>query len=112
MPLEMPEEDWKRLREFYKLGLERFCKRVLQDVEQLNAGTPLSYHQRYLDLYKLIESRDETLGSIFNDNLMRSRAIELAIMLREESLMFDDEFSQLTPPTREKLNYLLSRRMA
>ena len=73
MPLEMPEEDWKRLREFYKTGLERYCKCVLEEVASLNTGTPQSYHQRYLELYKLIERKDKLLGSIFNDNLRRSQ---------------------------------------
>jgi len=42
MTLEMPEGDWKRLRGFHQSGLERYCKRVLEEVAQLNAGTPLS----------------------------------------------------------------------
>jgi hypothetical protein len=110
MPLEMPESDWKRLREFYKTGLERFCNGVLEAVEHLNAGTPLSYHQRYLDLYKLIEKRDKELGFIFNDNLRRSRAVELALMLKRENLMTDEEFEQFSLHTQELLRSLLNHR--
>jgi len=108
MPLEMPEEDWKRLRDFYKSGLERYCRRVLEAVNQLNDGTPLSYHQRYLELYRLIERKDKKLGLIFNDNLRRSRAVELALMLRRESLMLDDEFEQFTPQTQHLIDSLLA----
>jgi hypothetical protein len=106
----MPEADWKRLREFYKTGLERYCKRVLEEVKRLNAGTPLSYHQRYLDLYKLIEKRDKELGFIFNDNLRRSRAVELALTLKRENLMTDEEFDQFSPQTQELLRSLLNHR--
>jgi hypothetical protein len=111
MPLEMPEADWKRLRGFYKSGLERYCKRVLEEVERLNTGIPLSFHERYLDLYKLIESRDKELGLIFNDNLRRSRAVELALMLKRESLMSVDEFEQFSPQTQDLLNSLLNHRL-
>jgi len=111
MPLEMPEGDWKRLREFYKFGLERYCKRILEEVEQLNTGTPLSYHQSYLDLYRLIERKDKKLGYIFNDNLRRSRAVELSLTLRREKLMLDSEFEEFSQPTQDLIQSLLSHRL-
>jgi hypothetical protein len=111
MPLEMPEGDWKRLRDLYNSGLERYCQRVLEEVNQLNAGTLPSYHQRYLELYRLIERKDKQLGVLFNDNLRRSRAVELALMLRRESLMQDDEFEQFSPQTQHLIDSLLANRM-
>lgn len=111
MPLEMPESDWKRLREFYKSGLERYCKRVLEEVGRLNTGTPLSYHQRYIEIYRLIERKDKQLGFIFNDNLRRSRAVELALMLRREALMPDEEFEQFSPQTQHLINRFLDNKL-
>ena len=111
MPLEMPESDWKRLREFYKSALERFCQITLSEISELNTGIPLSYHQRYLEVYKLIDSKDKELGDIFNDNLRRSRAVELALMLRRESLMTDAEFEQFSGQTQNLLNSLLNQNL-
>jgi hypothetical protein len=37
MTREINESDWKLLRQFQPLALERFCQRVLAEVEQLTA---------------------------------------------------------------------------
>ncbi len=43
-----PESDWKIFRELREVALERFCKRVLEELELLWQDASGSYHERYL----------------------------------------------------------------
>ena len=49
-PHDFPESDWKVFRELRELALERFCERVLDDIEPLRLNTSRNYHERYLAL--------------------------------------------------------------
>lgn len=61
------ESDWKLFRKLHPVALERFCAQILNEIETVNADVGKSSHQRYLDIYKIIERRDKELSEIFND---------------------------------------------
>ena len=105
MSQDLPESDWKLLRKFHAAALERFCKNILDKVDQLNTGTPISWHQRYLELYKLIENGDQELGTVFND-LRRSKALIQLLALRSRDLLTEDEFAEFTTETQDKVKFL------
>jgi hypothetical protein len=42
--LEMKELDWKILRRVHPLALERFCKRVLAEIDRISGEGAKSYH--------------------------------------------------------------------
>jgi hypothetical protein len=48
------EPDWKVFRELQRVALDRFCQRVLAEVERLIADSQKTNHEHYLALYKLI----------------------------------------------------------
>jgi hypothetical protein len=62
MMRDIKESDWKRLRDLKSVALERFCDRVLSDLDRARTDATSTSHQRYLAIYRLIEQRDKELG--------------------------------------------------
>jgi hypothetical protein len=112
VPRTIAEADWKVLRRLHPLALERFCERVLAEIERVthlsaqSAQSAQSAHQRYLDIFKTIEQRDREIASIFDDP-KRSNALTMLARMRSEGLLMEDEFSSLSPETRGAIQLLL-----
>ncbi len=100
------ETDWKVLRRLHPLALERFCKRVLAEIDPVIQVRAQSAHQRYLGIFKIIEQRDREMASIFDDP-RRSNALGMLAKFRSEGLLTEDEFSSLSPETRSAIQLLL-----
>lgn len=100
------EADWKVLRRLHPLALERFCERVLAEIERVIGISAESAHQRYLDIFQIIEQRDREVASIFNDP-KRSNALAMLARIRSEGLLTEDEFSSFTSETRNAMQLLL-----
>ena len=106
VPRTIAEADWKVLRRLHPLALERFCERVLAEIERVTHLSAQSAHQRYLDIFKTIEQRDREIASIFDDP-KRSNALTMLARMRSEGLLMEDEFSSLSPETRGAIQLLL-----
>jgi hypothetical protein len=63
MPAQIKESDWKTFRKLHSVALERFCRRVLVEIERINSDYAKSSHQRYLDIFDLIQRRNREIGS-------------------------------------------------
>jgi hypothetical protein len=100
------EADWKVLRRLHPLALERFCERVLAEVEQVMQNRTQSPHQRYLHIFRIVEQRDRDIARLFNDP-RRSQALTMLAGIRSEGLLTDDEFSALSADTRGAIEMLL-----
>lgn len=72
------EADWKVLRRLHPLALERFCERVLAEIEQVTQDRTRSAHQRYVDVFRIVERRDRDVARLFDD-LRRSQALTMLI---------------------------------
>lgn len=99
------EPDWKLLRQLHPLALERFCQRVLSDIEGLAQDSAKTNHERYLAIYRLIQQRDSELAEIFNDQ-RRSTAIEKLARMRALNLVTDDEMARFSPDIRQIVQFL------
>lgn len=100
------EADWKVLRRLHPLALERFCERVLAEIEQVTQNRTQSAHQRYIDIFKIVEQRDRDIARLFNDP-KRSQALTMLTGIRSEGLLSDDEFSALSLETRNAIEMQL-----
>jgi len=106
VPRTIAEADWKLLRRVHPLALERYCERVLAEIERVTHNSTQSTHQRYLDIFKIVEQRDREMARIFNDP-KRSNALTLLARIRSVGLLTEDEFSSLSPETRSAIELLL-----
>lgn len=100
------EADWKVLRRLHPLALERFCERVLAEIEQVTKSRMQSAHQRYVDIYRIVEQGDRDIARLFNDP-KRSQALTMLTGIRSEGLLTDDELSASSPETRSAIEMLL-----
>ena len=64
---EIPEPDWKILRQLHAVALDRFCRRVLEEVGRITADEKRSTHERYLDLFDYINNQNEDMAATFDD---------------------------------------------
>jgi hypothetical protein len=89
------ELDWKHFRQLHPIALERFCQKILTEVESVNADDSKSFHQRYLDIIKIIERRDKELANAFND-IRRSTALMQLISIYGLGLLTEAELSSFS----------------
>jgi hypothetical protein len=104
-PHDFPESDWKVFRELRELALERFCKRVLEDLEPLLRDTSRNHHQRYLDVFRFLQARDEELARAFNDS-GRSRMVFQLAAITAYRLVEPHELERFTERTRASVEFL------
>jgi hypothetical protein len=107
---EIPQSDWKLLRRFHENALERYCKATIEAVGRLCLGTPSKFHEKYLEIYELVDRNNEELGSIFDNMLRRSVAIDHILTLRSSGLMTDEEFRQFSPNVQNWIIRILDDR--
>jgi hypothetical protein len=62
MEHEFSESDWRTFRELRQVALERFCKRVLEQVPRFSAASERTYHERYLELFRWLGERNNELA--------------------------------------------------
>ncbi len=103
---QIKESDWKILRQLSAVALERFCEKVLSEVEAIRADNSKSIHQRYLDVFQLMRKRDKELAQAF-DNLRRSTALEQLILMKAHGLITDEEFSRFSQETQDAVKLWL-----
>jgi hypothetical protein len=102
------EPDWKLCRQLHPVALERFCRRVLSDIEGLAKDSSKTSHDRYLAIYGLMQQRDRELAGIFDDQ-RRSTAIEKLARMRTLNFVTDDEMASFSPETCEVIQFLVGR---
>ena len=109
MAREIKESDWKLFRRLHKVALERFCQRVIEEINHATSNCTEDYHKRYLEVFDLIMDRNEKMAWAFDD-IRRSRAIILLTNIRKSDLLTEEEFSQFSPETRESVEVILGIR--
>lgn len=107
MPRAIKESDWKLFRQLHPIALERFCQRVLGEIVHAAADTGKSAHQRYLDVFRLIERRDKELAHAFDD-LRRSTALTQIAIIQSHGLLTEEEFSRFSPETRNVVGSIVA----
>jgi hypothetical protein len=111
MAREIKESDWKLLRRLHAVALERFCQRVIDEINRATSNCTEDYHKRYLEVFDLIMDHNEKMAWAFDD-MRRSKAIILLANIKESNLLTEEEFSEFSPETREGVEVILRvRRM-
>lgn len=93
------ESDWKLLRQIYRVALERLCQRILKEIDAVSADSTKTYHQRYLEIFAIIQRRNKDIGMAF-DNMRRSTALTQLAIIYSEGLLTQEEFLRFSQETR------------
>lgn len=96
------ESDWKRVQKLKTQALDRFCRRILDEIAAASADSK-PFHARYIDVYALVQQRDEQIANTFND-LRRSTAIISLASMRSLGLITDEELAGFTIETQAILD--------
>jgi hypothetical protein len=86
------EADWKWLRELQPIALERFCRRVLEEIDDIVVDVKRTNHERYLAVFELVRERDRELADAFDD-LRRSDAFFHLAQIQLRELLTDEEMA-------------------
>jgi hypothetical protein len=103
---ELKESDWKVLRQLHPIALERFCRRALDEIEQVASAADRSCHERYLDVLRLVDRRRREMADAFND-MRRSRALQRLTCIQSHELLTEEELGRFSPEMREALRFML-----
>ena len=103
---DIKESDWRIFRELHTVALERFCQRVLEQVDRLNADSAKTNHQRYLAIYRYTRECDKDLAFAFNDKRRSTAKLQLA-RIQFHDLLTAEEFSQFSEEMRAAVEVLL-----
>jgi hypothetical protein len=105
MVREIKESDWKVFRRLHGIALERFCHRVIEEVQSATSFCADGYHDCYLELFALIRSRHKEMAKAFNDP-RRSNAFILLANIKEQHLLTEEELMQFSPEAREAIEVI------
>jgi hypothetical protein len=85
-------ETYKRLR---LIALDRFFQRVLDECQAICTNRSLTAHERYGELYGLLQERDEEMAHAFDD-FRRSTAIWRLRVMVFHGLLTKKELSEFS----------------
>jgi hypothetical protein len=100
----IPEADWRAFRSLHPIWIDRFCKRVNDELLQVLSDDSRDAHERYLAAYKLMHKRDKEIASAFND-FRRSTAIFQIAIIRKLGVITDEELRRFSESTRALLHH-------
>jgi hypothetical protein len=106
MPREFPESDWKTLRRFHPVALDRFCGRVLSEIQQISSNESIDSHERFLKISALVRNRVGEMTHAFDD-MRRSRAIQRIASIHYLGLFTEQELAEFSPETRDTVQFLV-----
>jgi hypothetical protein len=102
MPGNPKERDWKVFREPREVALERLCERALRDAKAVIESSSKTHHERFLELYTLVDERDRDIARGF-DGAKRSAMIGQLAIIHRLGLLEAGEMDRFSAGTRETI---------
>lgn len=97
------EADWKHFKKVKVATLDRYCRMTLDDaVERIN-NDALSNHEKYISLYKLINSRDKKMSEVFDYNSRAKVMLQLRLF-KFQGLLSSEQITGFSGEVQEHLN--------
>jgi len=101
------ESDWKQFKKLRPLALQRYCKRVIQEVRQVLDEEVQDAHEQYLKMYKKVDEGDRKLAKLFDGGFSRSKAFIHLLMFYREDLIKDDELRRLSDENYSRIKSIV-----
>ena len=102
--MDIHESDWRVFRRLHSIALERFCKRVLEEVREA-AERKTDYHDCYRKVYRLIRDYDKRMAAAFDDP-RRSNAFLLLANIIGEGLLSAEELKQFSQEAQARIKMI------
>ena len=96
------ESEWKIFREVREPALEKFCERVLGELGRISCDASQSHHERFLEVYRLLQDRNYELAQAF-DAPRRSQMLMQLVAMHTLGLLEAEELARFTPKTQETI---------
>ena len=96
------ESDWKVFRKLREPALERYCERVLDELDRISSDASRSHHERYLEVFQLLRDRDEMLARAF-DAPRRSQMLRQLAAMHALELLEADELARFAPDIQQSI---------
>lgn len=96
---EIPETDWKKLRSLKTRALNEACSRILDAVPKILQNRAGREHEAYLELWKMLQEKDDSIASMFND-FKRSTAYYKLAAWHRQGLVSEDDLALFTEETQ------------
>ena len=61
------ETDWRLLRKLHPVALDRFSRRILDEIAVIMGDSRHTAHERYLSVYRRIERRTREMQQAFDE---------------------------------------------
>ena len=97
---DIPERDWKLLREMKPVTLDRLCGRILKSTAEIATASNATNHERFLNLFNLILDKNKEVAAAFDDH-RRSTAILKIMQIHRRGLFTEEEFARFSEQTRK-----------
>ena len=95
---DIAERDWKIFRELHRVALYRLCDQILVEAKGKIEQPAKSSHEKYSELFKLIQNRDKDIARAFND-FRRSTALTQIGLIHKMGLFTPEEINRFSPET-------------
>lgn len=97
------ESDWKYFSKIKPALLDRYCGKVLAELQDLY-GKSGTAHERYLDIWKLLKKRDQVLADCFDD-WRRSTMLTKAMIMHRNGVIEPQEMEGVSEETRNYIRH-------
>lgn len=105
MVRDVSEADWRIFRKVRERALEAFAEQVLQEIAEICSDQTRGAHERYLEVFRLLDERDRSLATAF-DHVSRSRMLEHLAAMRLLGLVAEEDLANLSPETQARVRLL------
>ena len=105
MSRDIPESDWKKLRNLKESALNIACERILQKVEKLIESRKAESHKYYLRLWEVLREGDKEISLMFDD-IKRSTATFKLAMWKKHDILSGESLEEFTEETRKRIESL------
>lgn len=96
--MRIPESDWKVFKKLRAEALARFSEQILGQCRSICNKESVTAHERYRELYQLLQDRDDEMSRLFDD-FRRSTAIPQLKMIWQSGLLQTEELQELSAET-------------
>lgn len=100
--MRIAESDWKKFKEVREQALDRFCRRILAECEEICRDETRTAHERYGRLYAHVRDRDKEMAQAFDD-FRRSTAVFCLMLMHRYDLLTEAEIEAFSEDVKRSI---------